>query len=97
MLNAKSIIEAWLSLVERCVRDAEVACSNHVASTPWQGHRDPFHFFHFFVFYKSGTIVVPDTYPILYLKYPICFKIKIVTNKVAIDTAELNTTNWPAS
>ena len=25
-------IEAWLSLVERCVRDAEVACSNHVAS-----------------------------------------------------------------
>ena len=22
---------AWLSLVERCVRDAEVACSNHVA------------------------------------------------------------------
>ena len=26
-------IEAWLSLVERCVRDAEVACSNHVAST----------------------------------------------------------------
>ncbi len=26
-------IEVWLSLVERCVRDAEVACSNHVAST----------------------------------------------------------------
>ena len=26
------VIEAWLSLVERCVRDAEVACSNHVAS-----------------------------------------------------------------
>ena len=26
-------LEAWLSLVERCVRDAEVACSNHVAST----------------------------------------------------------------
>ena len=25
-------LEAWLSLVERCVRDAEVACSNHVAS-----------------------------------------------------------------
>ena len=24
-------IVAWLSLVERCVRDAEVACSNHVA------------------------------------------------------------------
>ena len=29
----KSIIETWLSLVERCVRDAEVACSNHVVST----------------------------------------------------------------
>ena len=26
-------IEAWLSLVERCVRDAEVASSNPVAST----------------------------------------------------------------
>ena len=25
-------VEAWLSLVERCVRDAEAACSNHVAS-----------------------------------------------------------------
>ena len=32
------VIEAWLSLVERCVRDAEVACSNHVASiTPQYG------------------------------------------------------------
>ena len=27
------VIEAWLSLVERCVRDAEVASSNLVAST----------------------------------------------------------------
>ena len=27
--------EAWLSLVERCVRDAEVASSNLVASTIW--------------------------------------------------------------
>lgn len=26
-------IDAWLSLVERCVRDAEVARSNRVAST----------------------------------------------------------------
>ena len=26
------IVEAWLSLVERCVRDAEVASSNLVAS-----------------------------------------------------------------
>ncbi len=32
-------IDAWLSLVERCVRDAEVAGSNPVASTPWQGRR----------------------------------------------------------
>ena len=29
------VIEAWLSLVERCVRDAEVASSNLVASTLW--------------------------------------------------------------
>ncbi len=29
----KLIIEAWLSLVERCVRDAEVVGSNPVAST----------------------------------------------------------------
>ena len=29
--------EAWLSLVERCVRDAEVVGSNPVASTTWQG------------------------------------------------------------
>ena len=29
--------EVWLSLVERCVRDAEVAGSNPVTSTPWQG------------------------------------------------------------
>ena len=27
------LIDAWLSLVERCVRDAEVAGSNPVAST----------------------------------------------------------------
>ena len=31
--------DAWLSLVERCVRDAEVAGSNTVASIPWQGRR----------------------------------------------------------
>ena len=30
-------IEAWLSLVERCVRDAEAAGSNPVASTKWLG------------------------------------------------------------
>ena len=29
--------EAWLSLVERCVRDAEVAGSNPVASTYEEG------------------------------------------------------------
>ena len=35
-------IEAWLSLVERCVRDAEAACSNHVASIPacWSSGQD---------------------------------------------------------
>ena len=30
-MSAIHTIGAWLSLVERCVRDAEVACSNHVA------------------------------------------------------------------
>ena len=29
----------WLSLVERFVRDEEVACSNHVIPIPWQGHK----------------------------------------------------------
>ena len=29
----KQLIDAWLSLVERCVRDAEVVGSNPVAST----------------------------------------------------------------
>ena len=35
-------IEAWLSLVERCVRDAEVASSNLVASIPacWSSGQD---------------------------------------------------------
>ncbi len=37
----RQYFDAWLSLVERCVRDAEVAGSNPVASTPWQGRRDP--------------------------------------------------------
>ena len=32
-------IDAWLSLVERCVRDAEVAGSNPVAIDSWQGRR----------------------------------------------------------
>ena len=32
-----SIFEVWLSLVERCVRDAEVAGSNPVASTLGRG------------------------------------------------------------
>ena len=31
--DGKTAIEAWLSLVERCVRDAEVVGSNPVAST----------------------------------------------------------------
>ena len=34
---AKVQIEAWLSLVERCVRDAEVVGSNPVASTLGRG------------------------------------------------------------
>ena len=31
-----SIFEVWLSLVERCVRDAEVAGSNPVTSTTYE-------------------------------------------------------------
>ena len=38
------VIEAWLSLVERCVRDAEAAGSNPVASMPntacWSSGQD---------------------------------------------------------
>ena len=33
--------DAWLSLVERYVRDVEVAGSNPVASIPWQVRRKP--------------------------------------------------------
>ena len=36
MINL-AYFEAWLSLVERCVRDAEVVGSNPVASTTGQG------------------------------------------------------------
>jgi hypothetical protein len=32
-------VEAWLSLVERCVRDAEAVCSNHIASTIKKPHQ----------------------------------------------------------
>ena len=46
--DEKTAIEAWLSLVERCVRDAEVVGSNPVASTPWQGHRNSSKEFRFF-------------------------------------------------
>ena len=46
--------DAWLSLVERCVRDAEVAGSNPVASTPWQGHRKHLSF-KFPVFFNQTT------------------------------------------
>ena len=33
-----NVIEAWLSLVERCVRDAEVASSNLVASILYESY-----------------------------------------------------------
>ncbi len=39
MILSQHNSDAWLSLVERCVRDAEVAGSNPVASIPWQGHQ----------------------------------------------------------
>ena len=37
--EAKLNNEVWLSLVERCVRDAEAAGSNPVTSITWQGRR----------------------------------------------------------
>ena len=49
--DGKTAIEAWLSLVERCVRDAEVVGSNPVASTPWQGHRKILYLLGFPVFF----------------------------------------------
>ena len=36
-LQVPYFIGVWLSLVERYVRDVEVAGSNPVASIPWQG------------------------------------------------------------
>ncbi len=45
--------DAWLSLVERSVRDREVAGSNPVASIPWQGRVEKSgKIFGFFLFYK---------------------------------------------
>ena len=42
-------IEAWLSLVERCVRDAEVVGSNPVASTLGRGTPES-------LFYKASGV-----------------------------------------
>ena len=36
-MRGSCYFEAWLSLVERCVRDAEVASSNLVATTLGRG------------------------------------------------------------
>ena len=46
--------DAWLSLVERYVRDVEVAGSNPVASIPWQGRVEKSGkiFGFFFLFYE---------------------------------------------
>ena len=49
--------DAWLSLVERCVRDAEAAGSNPVASTTWQGCRKPSDFKGFRFFFISGIFL----------------------------------------
>ena len=87
MTQPKQNNEAWLSLVERCVRDAEVACSNHVAST----------------FSRSiGNVKFPVLFSCpktrtSQLRSPICLSINIVTNNVNIETALLKTTSCPAS
>ena len=51
-------IDAWLSLVERCVRDAEVAGSNPVASIPGRGTPETLRnqgFRGFFFAWKKGV------------------------------------------
>ena len=66
-------IEAWLSLVERCVRDAEVVGSNPVASTNYtpkildfKGFLGFFHLFHFIPFcQKSCSTVLLSPYLLL--------------------------------
>ena len=56
-------IDAWLSLVERCVRDAEVAGSNPVASTlHFQGFRET----ETLIFLSSSNFVLTvAVYPLL--------------------------------
>ena len=53
-------IEAWLSLVERCVRDAEVVGSNPVASTLGRGTPEVFliRLSEFFCAPVSGTVSI---------------------------------------
>ena len=48
--------DAWLSLVERCVRDAEVAGSNPVASTS----------------YKRPETLIKSRFPVFFSKTDIC-------------------------
>ena len=47
----------WLSLVERFVRDEEVAGSNPVTPTPWQGHR------HVRISYMAGFLILFELLP----------------------------------
>ena len=49
--------DAWLSLVERYVRDVEVAGSNPVASIPWQGRVEKSGKIFGFFFYSMISIV----------------------------------------
>ena len=81
MTQPKQNNEAWLSLVERCVRDAEVACSNHVASINrkmLEHQRFPaFFIFHsnlkFYSFplcsNRPSNIFLMQTFPLLFLLF----------------------------
>ena len=50
------VIGVWLSLVERYVRDVEVAGSNPVTPTPWQGQGRKLSEFPVFSFYPCLSL-----------------------------------------
>ena len=51
LMHNKQVGGVWLSLVERYVRDVEVAGSNPVTPTPWQGQGRKLSEFPVFSFY----------------------------------------------
>ena len=66
--SVEHLNEAWLSLVERCVRDAEVACSNHVASTGYKNTGKPDHRFPVFFCSQDFLQLEKGSYPSAFLR-----------------------------